>query len=30
MGIKDFYPSITEELIDAVIAFAQINTNIEN
>ena len=28
--IKDFYSSITEETLDAAIAFAQTNTNVSN
>ena len=30
MDTKDFYPSITEENLDTLIAFAHINTNISN
>ena len=30
MDIKDFYPSITEETLDAAIVFEQTNTNISN
>ena len=30
MDIKDFYPSIIEETLDATIVFAQTNTNIGN
>ena len=30
MDIKDFYPSITEETLDAAIIFAQMNTSISN
>ena len=30
MDIKDFYPSIPEENLDAAIVFAQMNTNISN
>ena len=30
MNIKNFYPSITEETLDAAIVFPQTNTNISN